>query len=149
MKKLISLFLVVTMLYCICPYVFAVNIYDQDDNEAINVPVSYTSAGTEAYTITVPTHLTPGESGVVVVEGKWASNRQLVITADANVILTNSINSADKKLLNIVFAGISKVGNNTTAISVSENISIADISDAFFGTWFGTFYYNVEIKDVS
>ena len=153
MKKFISLLLAITMLYCICPSVFATN-YTEDDDREIKLPISYTSAGTEEYTVTVPLHLEPGASGVVTVEGKWASNRKLTVTAPATVILTNNINSADRKLLTISFSGIYKVGNNTNAIKTTDDgsyatISVSNIDNALFGEWKGIIYYDVKMEDVT
>ena len=57
----------------------------------------------------------------------------------------NSINSNDKKVLNIGFAGIEKAGDNTEAKSYTEAVSVAAMpADALFGTWSGKFNYNVE-----
>ena len=105
--------------------------------------VTYTGTGIESYTVTVPASLAPGGSGAVKVEGTWASNRRLSVTAPSTVTLTNSINSADTKTLDVTFEGIEKFGNNNVAVSDTKTIFVADISNALFGTWSGTISYSV------
>ena len=102
---------------------------------------------TEYYTVTVPALMAPGASGNVVAQGTWASNRKLVVTADDDVTLTNSINAADQKVLDVTFPGIELAGSNTTAVSDTKAVSVAGIDNALFGTWSGTFYYNVDMVD--
>ena len=99
----------------------------------------------EAYTVTVPAQLAPGGEGNVVAQGTWASNRKLVVTADDDVTLTNSINAADQKVLDVTFPGIELAGSNTTAVTDTQVVEVANISDALFGVWSGTFEYNVEM----
>lgn len=102
---------------------------------------------TEYYTVTVPALMAPGTSGNVVAKGTWASNRKLTVTADDDVTLTNSINSADQKVLDVTFPGIELAGSNTAAVTDTKVVSVADISNALFGTWEGRFEYNVEISN--
>lgn len=67
------------------------------------------------------------------------------VTADATVELVNSINSGDKKVLNIGFAGIEKAGDNTVEKTYTEAVSVAEMpSSALFGTWSGKFNYRVD-----
>lgn len=80
---------------------------------AYDTTVTYVGQGTEEYEITVPARLAPGESGTVKVEGTWASNRKLNVTAPNSVTLTCSIDSSTKNLA-VTFAGIAKTGSNTT-----------------------------------
>ncbi len=97
-----------------------------------------------AYTITVPALLAPGGSGTVTLQGMWPSNATVKVTADPSVEMVNSINSADKKTLAVTFTAIELAGNNTAAVSDDETVSVADISNALFGTWSGKFNYNVD-----
>jgi hypothetical protein len=59
--------------------------------------------------------------------------------------LTNSINSADQKILDVTFAGIEKAGDNTATVTTTEAVSVANIENALFGTWSGKFNYTVEM----
>lgn len=101
----------------------------------------------EYYTVTVPALLSPGSSGNVVAQGTWASNRKLIVMADENVTLTNSINAGDQVVLDIEFLGIELVGSNTVAVSDTEVVSVANIRNALFGTWTGVFEYEVGMFD--
>ena len=151
LKTTISMLLALVMIIGMIPTtVFATNSYDQDYTGNINTNVSYTGGGTEGYQITVPATLAPGASGTVTVEGTWASNRVLNVTADDMVTLTNSIDNSLTKELTVTFAGISKAGSNTVAIKTTDEgafatVSVSEITNALFGTWSGTFYYNVEM----
>lgn len=119
--------------------------YDCDCNYYTNgTEVKYVGQGTAQYTITVPALLTPESSGTVTLNGTWASNCQVKVTADTSVELTNSINTNDKKTLTVGFAGIEKSGDNTAAVTATETVSVGAIDNALFGTWSGTFNYNVE-----
>lgn len=117
--------------------------------------VSYDGQGEEAYTVTVPASLTPGTTsiipgsiGVVKVEGTWASNRKLCVSAPSTVTLTNSIDGGTK-VLDVMFQGIAKIGDNTAPISVTGNILVNKITNALFGTWTGTITYTVSMIDVT
>lgn len=114
--------------------------------------VSYDGQGKEAYTVTVPASLTPGiipgSIGVVKVEGTWASNRKLCVSAPSTVTLTNSIDGGTKEL-GVMFQGIAKIGDNTAPISVKGNIFVNKITNALFGTWTGTITYTVSMIDVT
>ena len=113
--------------------------------ETHSTTVTYTGTGVESYTVTVPATLAPGESGDVSVEGTWATNRKLTVTAPSTVTLTNSINSSDTKTLAVTFDGIAKTGDNTVGVSETKTITVADITDALFGTWTGTISYTVSM----
>ena len=106
--------------------------------------VVYEGQGTEQYTVTVPALLAPGSSGDVTLQGTWGSYATVKVTADTSVELTNSINAADKKVLDIEFTGIELAGSNTAAVTDTKAVSVADIENALFGTWSGKFNYNVE-----
>lgn len=144
MKKMISLLLAVMLLVSAAPSVYAAdtNNYDQ------GTQVIYTANGAESYTVTVPAVMQPGQTSEVKLEGTWAENRVVNVTADATVTLVNSINSQDTKILNIDFVGgISATGSNVSSQTFTKTISVANISNALFGKWSGTFNYNVTIAD--
>ena len=121
---------------------------------AYKTKVIYEGAETEHYTVTVPGQLAPGGSSDVFVEGSWPSNRHLIVTSDKTVTLTNDLLSSDKKPLGITFNGIDKYGNVEKQIlktdaGCTEEVSVADISNALFGEWTGTFNYYVSMFDTS
>ena len=145
MKKILSITLAAVMLLSMIPTAFAA-----ENNWQGGTKVEYTAATNEQYTVTVPATLAPGGSGDVVASGTWGSNRKLTVTADDDVTLTNSINAADQKVLDVTFPGIELAGSNTAAVSETKQVSVAAMpADALFGTWSGTFYYDVEMVDVA
>lgn len=126
-----------------------------NENWPYKTAVSYDGQGKEAYTVTVPASLTPGTTsiipgsmGVVTVEGTWASNRKLCVSAPSTVTLTNSIDGGTKEL-GVMFQRIAKIGDNTAPISVKGNIFVNKITNALFGTWTGTITYTVSMIDVT
>ena len=153
MKKIISLLLVGIMALSMIPTALATTDYTNGTQVSYNAEADNDGDGnpdhTEAWTVTVPALLAPGGNGDVVASGTWGSNRKLVVTADANVTLTNSINAADQKVLDVTFPGIELAGSNTAAVTDTKAVSVAAMpADALFGTWSGTFYYDVEMVDV-
>lgn len=146
MKRILSLILVIIMLVSAIPAAYAADYTS-------GTQVVYEAAGSESYTITVPALLNPGQSGTVTLSGTWANNRVVTVTADTTVTLTNNILSTDIKTLNIDFTddndvyGISEVGNNTHTQTFTQQISVANIENALFGTWSGKFNYYVETSD--
>ena len=138
MKKIISLALVGIMALSMVPTALATTDYTN------GTKVEYVGQGDAQYTITVPALLAPGGEGDVTLQGTWASDATVKVTADKTVTLTNSINSADQKVLDVTFAGIEKAGDNTQTVQAVEAVSVSDISNALFGTWSGKFNYNVE-----
>ena len=136
MKKFASLFLALVMVCSLSISAFA----------AHTTTVTYTGTSTESYTLTVPASLTPGASGEVKANGTWASNRTLVVTAPSTVTLTNDIDGGTKTL-DVTFDGINQAGNDTVAQTVSKDITVANITNALFGTWSGTIVYNVSMDD--
>lgn len=143
MKRILSLALSAVMIATSIPFAYATNNYDQ------GTKVEYTATNNENYTITVPALLQPGQSGNVNLEGSWAENRVITVTADKTVTLTNSIKSSDTKVLDIYFEGISEKGNNTKTQTFTEPISVKSINNALFGTWSGRFNYNVIPSDIA
>ena len=139
MKKFASLLLAMVMAASLAVPAFA---------ETQSTTVTYTGTGAESYTVTVPATLAPGGSGEVKAQGTWASNRKLTVTAPSSVTLTNSIDSGTKTLA-VTFAGIAKTGDNTVAVSDTKTISVAEISNALFGTWSGTISYTVSMGNAA
>ena len=144
MKKVLSLTLAAVMLLSLVPTAFAA-----ENNWQGGTKVEYTATANEQYTVTVPATLAPGAAGDVVASGTWGSNRKLTVTADKDVTLTNSINAADQKVLDVTFAGIELTGSNTESVSDTKQVAVANITNAIFGTWSGTFNYNVAMSDVA
>ena len=138
MKKIISFVLAALLLVSAVPMAHATNDY------TAGTKVEYTAANNEAYTITVPAQLAPGGSGTVTLQGTWADNRIITVTAEPTVTLTNSIKAEDQKVLNVNFDGISEAGSNTSKQTFTEPVSVEGISNALFGTWSGKFNYNVD-----
>lgn len=140
MKKILSLGLVGVMALSMIPTALATTDY----TNGTRVEYTANDEANTAYTITVPALLAPGAEGTVKLEGTWASDATVKVTADKTVTLTNSINSADQKVLDVTFAGIEKAGDNTATVTATEAVSVANIENALFGTWSGKFNYNVE-----
>lgn len=143
MKKAISFVLAALMLVSAVPTALATNDYTQ------GTQVVYTATGSESYTITVPAQLAPGGNGTVTLQGTWADNRIITVTAEPTVTLTNSIKAEDQKVLNVHFDGISEAGSNTGSQTFTEAVSVEGIENALFGTWNGKFNYNVEASEQS
>lgn len=112
---------------------------------AYKTEVRYVGTGVESYELSVPATLEPGRSGDVVLTGTWASNRKVSVTADETVTLAGSLGG--ELTLDIDFAGIEQPGDNISAISRTESVTVEEMS-ALFGTWTGEFYYNVSASDV-
>ena len=156
MKKILSLALAGVMMFSALPVAYAADV-DYKTGTAVSYDAEADNNGdgvadhSEAWTVTVPAQLAPGESGNVVASGTWASNRKLVVGLTENkVTLKNSINAADTKDLALTFENIALAGSNTAAVSATKAVSVAEMpDDALFGTWSGTFTYNVEMQDVA
>lgn len=142
MRKMMPVTMAALMALSTIPVAFATNDYTQ------GTQVEYTATQSEEYLITVPAKLTPGASGTVKLEGAWPDNKIIIVTADANVTLTNSLQENDKKVLNVNFAGIEETGDNTQRLTFTESVSVDDISGALFGIWDGKFNYNVSTKKI-
>ena len=143
MKKILSLTLVAVILLSMIPTAFAA-----ENNWQVGTKVEYTATANEQYTVTVPAKLAPAGSGTVILEGTWANNRIVTVTADPTVTLTNSIKADDQKVLDVTFDGISEAGSNTTSQKFTQDISVENIENALFGNWSGKFNYNVSPSDV-
>lgn len=148
MKKVLCSLLMIIAMLNMSMVVFA---------ETKSTTVSYSGTGTESYLVTVPATITvntsgTAASGTVTVEGTWAENRVLNVVCSSSVVLTNSIKSSDTKELAVTFAGIHKSGSNTAPILTTDTgasgiISVANISDALFGTWSGNITYTITLTD--
>lgn len=125
--------------YCDC--------FESQANFNQGTVVTYKGTGNEFYTITVPAVLSPGQTGSVVLEGQWALNRVVSVTADEFVTLTNSIKSSETKELKVSFDGIAEKGNNVSALRFDSDVSVENMRNALFGVWRGKFNYNVSIED--
>ena len=130
MKKLISLGLVAVMALSMVPMALATTDYSNGTQVSYNAEDPDGDGvldNQEAYTVTVPALMAPGDTAEVSAQGTWNTDRKLVVSADANVVLTNSINSADTKTLAVTFPGIELAGSNTAAVSDAADISVANI----------------------
>ena len=137
-KQLTSILLAGIMILGLCVPAFA-----DEGTGGQSTNVEYTALNNESYLLTVPANMTPGETGNVSLTGSWPSTRTMKVTADANVVLTNSINAADKKTLTISFNEIALAGNNNETVSATGEVSVQDITNANFGEWTGRFSYYV------
>lgn len=113
---------------------FAANSYQTE--------VSFSGTGEEAYYLTVPASLKPGAEDDVTLYGTWANNRTFSVTADKSVTMRSSF--GDEITLDIDFDGISLSGNNVSAVSETQPVSVENMT-ALFGTWSGSFYYYVGV----
>lgn len=143
MKKFLSFMLASVMLVSAVPAAFAADTQDYSQG----TQVVFEAANNESYTITVPAKLNPGQAGTVTLDGMWPSNKTISVTADPTVTLTNNILASDQKVLDVVFLGIAEAGNDTTAQTFTESVSVEGIENALFGTWSGKFNYNVDVSD--
>ena len=148
MKKFFSLFLAAVMMFSTLPAVSATNIVTQDSTEKATTQVVYNANAESVWQITVPATLRPGTEGTVLVSGQWPSNQTLKVTTKESIILTNSINSSDKKTLTVEFDDIILAGDDRGAVSTSERIYVSAVNDALFGIWQGRIVYNVEMTNV-
>ena len=135
-------------MFCLIIVLFFSYLYFTSYADEYGTDVEFIGTGIEAYNVTVPAMIKPNGSGNVIVEGEWASNRVVNITADEYVEIVNEDNVFDKRKIDVNFLGISAKGNNSASQIVDEKILVGDIySDILFGKWKGTFNYNVEIVD--
>ena len=140
MKKILIVFLG----FMLFVYIFLISYADYGTN------VVYMGNASEEYTVTVPAKMVPNGYGDVIVEGTWASNRQVNVTSDEYVELVNSINILNKKTLDVNFLGIHANGDDLNSKKIKETILVSDLdSEVLFGEWRGRFDYSVEIVDES
>ena len=141
MKKYLSLALALIMVLSLSATAFAA-----ENPDAATTSVSYTGNGVESYTITVPSSMAPGDTGNVKVDGTWATNRKIVVTAPETVTLTNDIDGGQKTLA-LTFEGLDETGDNTVENHLSATISVEGIDNALFGTWSGNVEFSVSMAD--
>ena len=119
-----------------------------DGNYSNGTLVEYVGTGSEAYSVVVPAKLAPGDEGVVELSGTWGSNHAINVTSDESVDLVNSLNSKDKRTLDVFFDGIGAFGDDSKEQFFDNYILVDEMpSDVLFGTWSGKFNYYVEMKD--
>ena len=111
---------------------------------AYSTTVRYSSPGSSYYELVVPMVMAPGETATVSATGTWDSQTILKVTADGTVTLQSDV-STDEIVLNVLFGGINKFGNDSTETNVSTEISVEEIDDSVTGTWEGTFVYYVDL----
>ena len=156
MKKLLSLAMVGVMMFSALPMAYATtDMSNGTEVEYLGDKTTLDGEGNEvyaeAYTVTVPAKMAPGDSAFVKAEGTWNSNRKLVVTADKNVVLKNSIKPTDTKTLTVAFNDINLLGDNNVAVAnygdgvEGEPVAVGAIENALFGTWSGIFEYQAEI----
>ena len=139
MKKIIFIFLLVISISFV---VFLSYASDYGTN------VQYVGSGIEEYLVTIPAKMYPNTSSDVVVEGQWASNRVVNVTADESVELINTLNITNKTKLDVNFNSIKANGDDLESKKIVETILVGDLdAKMLFGSWKGNFDYNVEIVD--
>ena len=116
------------------------------NNYQSGTEVVYQAANEEAWTLTVPARLSSNSEGTVTLTGAWSSEKTINVTAPEIVVLTNELNSSNKKELGITFPGISAKGSDITTQTFTEMVKVSEITDALFGKWSGIFYYNLNIE---
>ena len=137
MKKILSLTLAALLLVSMIPTAMAA-----DTDVKNGTTIELVGSGSEAYTVTVPAELQPGQSGTVKANGTWASGKTLKVTAPNSVTVSYGEQTMP---VGITFAGITLAGNDLAAVSASADVTVADAT-ALFGTWTGTLSYNVVLE---
>ena len=142
-KKLLSMLLALTLCFSVSLTSYA---------EEKTTIVTYTAPGIEQYEVTVPATLEPDSTTTIEIEGTWASNRELVITAPETVTMVSNI-TGDEEVLNVTISNSDKnvvvvEGDNRAEVTSSTNLSVSSMpSDILFGTYTGTITYNISIED--
>ena len=133
------------ILICLVVVSFASYISYASNDYSSGTLVEYVAKGSESYSVTVPAKLSPGGSGTVTLNGTWSSNKFIKVSAAKTVELVNSLNSLDKRILDVTFEGINEFGNDFTNQKFDKTVSVSAMpNDVLFGTWTGRFNYNVE-----
>lgn len=135
-KKVLSILMVMLISLCTPLFDYSAGAY--------STIVRYTSPGSSYYELSVPLVMAPGETATVSAMGTWDSQTILKVTADGTVTLQSDVNT-DEIVLNVLFGGINKFGNDSTETNVSTEISIEEIDDSVTGTWEGIFVYYVDL----
>ena len=137
MRKILSLALALCLTLSLSTVAFAEGSYSTN--------VKYVGLGVSEWELNVPTDMAPGETADVILSGTWDSTTTINVSADDKVVMRNDL-TTDTKELGITFSSISQVGNMDDEIEVIEDISVADISGALFGTWKGIFNYSLTVN---
>ena len=132
MKKIYSLLLVLIMIFSSFSAAYATELEELQERNA-----------EFEYTITVPSHIGPGNGGLVFVEGFWSSNKLLVVSTPEIITLKYNDQECD---VGVYFNGIVQKGQDSNYIYAQETIEIENIEVAF-GTWEGTISYTVHLID--
>lgn len=132
MKKIYSLLLVLIMIFSSFSAAYATELEELQEKNA-----------EFEYTITVPSHIGPGNGGLVFVEGFWSSNKLLVVSTPEIITLKYNDQECD---VGVCFNGIVQKGQDSNYIYAQETIEIENIEVAF-GTWEGIISYTVHLID--
>ena len=153
MKKIISLSMVVLSLLSTMSIAYATTTYNQNNADEAHTNISLSPAPRavwESYQVTVPSELSPGDTGTISVSGSWNSEQILTVSCPDKVTL----NYKDQYLdVHVDFEGISVQGSDTKAITAetegaTKNIHIEDAT-VMFGNWTGVLDYSVNLISVS
>lgn len=98
MKRVISLILVLSLVLSFSSFALADNTVTSNGESDPTTTVIYKgkSVSDASYMITVPSLLSPGQSGDVTLEGSWPSRMTVNVTAEREVELTNSLQKAQE-----------------------------------------------------
>lgn len=110
---------------------------------AQSTEVEYDASGVEQYTLTVPALLHPTESGDVILQGTWPSNKKVSVTTSPSIDMYSNNDENDIRKVDIGFSTINLFGNNKQAVSQTERVSVGKMN-ALFGLYQGTIYYNID-----
>lgn len=128
---------------------------DEDNTDVIaseddQISVYATGTTSENWELSVPAELSSGESGVVALSGAWPANKIMNITCDSNVVLTSNIDKNDTIDVGITFSGLSLKGSNSSNVSGTGNIIVANIDGStLFGSWGGSIKYYIGSEDAA
>ena len=144
MKKILSLTLAALMLVSMIPTAMATT----TDWES-GTTITLNGSGAEAYTVTVPAAMSPGDTATVKAEGTWGADKLLAVTAPKTVTLTYGAQNMD---VDITFGsnystdsiGFVLLGSSVEEVTASHDITVAEAS-TLFGTWTGTIVYTVDL----
>lgn len=146
MKKILSLALAAVMLVSALPVAYAADVPVEQ-----GTAVTLIGEAESDYTITVPAQLQPGQSGTVTVQGIWSVYESITVSTASTVkLISQDTLYYDEKSVtaNVEFDGIEADGQDSTKVTVTGDIAIADMDkSALFGTWTGLIEYDVETID--
>jgi len=111
--------------------------------------VTYTGTGTKQYVLSVPATMAPGASETISLTGTWPFNERVVVEAQDKVTMYHDLKKSDTKVLDVTFAPIELDGDNCFEVAADSLISVADITNALFGTWTGTINYTLTFETIN